>query len=151
MTTCLSSTWASILQQKVRGFLTVSSIRSTFSSLSLKPEDDSRQLHLKEGFFPSFPCSHAGICSATTPFVLLGDVLDCLPLDQCDKIFSFVEENVSTWKSVNKWQLLGKFRPSIWCASLNCALPFFLELFLHCWEKLLVEDVQWWAKPFVLV
>uniref|UniRef100_A0A1A8GGP9 THO complex 1 n=1 Tax=Nothobranchius korthausae TaxID=1143690 RepID=A0A1A8GGP9_9TELE len=40
-----------------------------------------------------------GICSATTPFVLLGDVLDCLPLDLCDKIFSFVEENVSTWKS----------------------------------------------------
>ncbi|CAN9502916.1 unnamed protein product [Ophioblennius macclurei] len=40
-----------------------------------------------------------GICSATVPFVLLGDVLDCLPLDQCDKIFSFVEENVSTWKS----------------------------------------------------
>lgn len=40
-----------------------------------------------------------GICSATIPFVLLGDVLDCLPLDQCDRIFSFVEENVSTWKS----------------------------------------------------
>ncbi|KTG33995.1 hypothetical protein cypCar_00009961 [Cyprinus carpio] len=41
----------------------------------------------------------ARVCSATTPFLLLGDVLDCLPLDQCDKIFSFVEENVSTWKS----------------------------------------------------
>ncbi|XP_032421202.1 THO complex subunit 1 isoform X2 [Xiphophorus hellerii] len=40
-----------------------------------------------------------GICSATIPFVLLGDVLDCLPLDLCDKIFSFVEKNVSTWKS----------------------------------------------------
>ncbi|XP_029970245.1 THO complex subunit 1-like [Salarias fasciatus] len=40
-----------------------------------------------------------GICSATVPFVLLGDVLDCLPLDQCDRIFSFVEENVATWKS----------------------------------------------------
>lgn len=53
-------------------------------------------------------CSTAGICSATTPFVLLGDVLDCLPLDLCDKIFSFVEENVSTWKSVNKFQLLSK-------------------------------------------
>ncbi|KAI5101611.1 THO complex subunit 1 [Silurus meridionalis] len=39
------------------------------------------------------------ICSASTPFLLLGDVLDCLPLDQCDQIFSFVEENVSTWKS----------------------------------------------------
>ncbi|GCB69099.1 hypothetical protein scyTo_0012364 [Scyliorhinus torazame] len=40
-----------------------------------------------------------GICSATTPFLLLGDVLDCLPLDQCDKIFTFVEKKVSTWKS----------------------------------------------------
>uniref|UniRef100_A0AAR2KM22 Death domain-containing protein n=1 Tax=Pygocentrus nattereri TaxID=42514 RepID=A0AAR2KM22_PYGNA len=47
------------------------------------------------------------ICSATTPFVLLGDVLDCLPLDQCDKIFSFVEENVSTWKS-NSFYSAGK-------------------------------------------
>lgn len=42
-----------------------------------------------------------GICTASTPFVLLGDVLDCLPLDQCDKIFTFVEKNVATWKSVS--------------------------------------------------
>ncbi|XP_061588410.1 THO complex subunit 1 [Cololabis saira] len=48
-----------------------------------------------------------GICPATTPFVLLGDVLDCLPLDLCDKIFSFVEENVSTWKS-NSFYSAGK-------------------------------------------
>lgn len=48
-----------------------------------------------------------GICSATTPFLLLGDVLDCLPLDQCDRIFSFVEENVSTWKS-NSFYTAGK-------------------------------------------
>lgn len=48
-----------------------------------------------------------GICTATTPFLLLGDVLDCLPLDQCDKIFSFVEENVSTWKS-NSFYTAGK-------------------------------------------
>ncbi|TRY59739.1 hypothetical protein DNTS_028403 [Danionella cerebrum] len=48
-----------------------------------------------------------GICSATTPFLLLGDVLDCLPLDRCDKIFSFVEENVSTWKS-NSFYSAGK-------------------------------------------
>ncbi|XP_078253437.1 THO complex subunit 1 isoform X2 [Rhinoraja longicauda] len=40
-----------------------------------------------------------GMCSATTPFILLGDVLDCLPLDQCDRIFTFVEKNVGTWKS----------------------------------------------------
>ncbi|KAG5842140.1 THO complex subunit 1 [Anguilla anguilla] len=48
-----------------------------------------------------------GICSATTPFLLLGDVLDCLPLDQCDKIFTFVEDNVSTWKS-NSFYSAGK-------------------------------------------
>ncbi|XP_051553984.1 THO complex subunit 1-like [Myxocyprinus asiaticus] len=48
-----------------------------------------------------------GICSATIPFLLLGDVLDCLPLDQCDKIFTFVEENVSTWKS-NTFYSAGK-------------------------------------------
>uniref|UniRef100_A0A3Q2YA23 THO complex 1 n=1 Tax=Hippocampus comes TaxID=109280 RepID=A0A3Q2YA23_HIPCM len=48
-----------------------------------------------------------GICSATTPFVLLGDVLDSLPLDQCDNIFTFVEKNVSTWKS-NSFYTAGK-------------------------------------------
>ncbi|XP_057713322.1 THO complex subunit 1 [Corythoichthys intestinalis] len=48
-----------------------------------------------------------GICSATTPFVLLGDVLDSLPLDQCDNIFTFVEENVATWKS-NSFYTAGK-------------------------------------------
>ncbi|XP_055722228.1 THO complex subunit 1-like isoform X3 [Salvelinus fontinalis] len=48
-----------------------------------------------------------GICSATIPFLLLGDVLDCLPLYQCDKVFSFVEENVSTWKS-NSFYTAGK-------------------------------------------
>uniref|UniRef100_A0A670YD19 THO complex subunit 1 n=1 Tax=Pseudonaja textilis TaxID=8673 RepID=A0A670YD19_PSETE len=48
-----------------------------------------------------------GICTASTPFVLLGDVLDCLPLDQCDKIFTFVEKNVTTWKS-NTFYSAGK-------------------------------------------
>ncbi|XP_030068795.1 THO complex subunit 1 [Microcaecilia unicolor] len=40
-----------------------------------------------------------GICTSSTPFVLLGDVLDCLPLDNCDRVFTFVEKNVTTWKS----------------------------------------------------
>ncbi|XP_009877494.1 PREDICTED: THO complex subunit 1, partial [Apaloderma vittatum] len=48
-----------------------------------------------------------GICTASTPFVLLGDVLDCLPLGQCDKIFTFVEKNVATWKS-NTFYSAGK-------------------------------------------
>uniref|UniRef100_A0A8C4DZ70 THO complex 1 n=1 Tax=Dicentrarchus labrax TaxID=13489 RepID=A0A8C4DZ70_DICLA len=60
-----------------------------------------------QAFAVLFQSLHVGICSATTPFLLLGDVLDCLPLDQCDKIFSFVEENVSTWKS-NSFYTAGK-------------------------------------------
>ncbi|XP_057190293.1 THO complex subunit 1 [Triplophysa rosa] len=55
----------------------------------------------------SIDCVTEGICSATSPFLLLGDVLDCLPLDQCDKIFCFVEEKVSTWKS-NTFYSAGK-------------------------------------------
>uniref|UniRef100_G1QF70 THO complex 1 n=1 Tax=Myotis lucifugus TaxID=59463 RepID=G1QF70_MYOLU len=47
-----------------------------------------------------------GICTAATPTVLLADALECLPLDQCDTIFSFVEKNVATWKSAGKTCLL---------------------------------------------
>ncbi|RXN14278.1 THO complex subunit 1 [Labeo rohita] len=67
-----------------------------------------------------------GICSATTPFLLLGDVLDCLPLDQCDKIFSFVEENVSTWKS-NTFYSAGKNYLLRMCNGLNLQSQFNLD------------------------
>ncbi|KAG9339207.1 hypothetical protein JZ751_024066 [Albula glossodonta] len=63
-----------------------------------------------------------GICSATTPFLLLGDVLDCLPLDQCDTIFTFVEENVSTWKSVNLLRRLSKSQNTVFCGRIQLFL-----------------------------
>uniref|UniRef100_A0A671RXV3 THO complex subunit 1-like n=1 Tax=Sinocyclocheilus anshuiensis TaxID=1608454 RepID=A0A671RXV3_9TELE len=85
-----------------------------------------------------------GICSATTPFLLLGDVLDCLPLDQCDKIFSFVEENVSTWKSntfysagknyllrIMCWNLLrrlSKSQNTVFCGRIQLFLARFFPL-----------------------
>uniref|UniRef100_A0A8C0IY60 Uncharacterized protein n=1 Tax=Chelonoidis abingdonii TaxID=106734 RepID=A0A8C0IY60_CHEAB len=56
-----------------------------------------------------------GICTPSTPFVLLGDVLDCLPLDQCDKIFTFVEKK---------------------CHYME------IKYILFSWEKLLAENVQ---------
>lgn len=40
-----------------------------------------------------------GMCSASLPFSLLGDLLDCLTLDTCDPVFCFIEERVATWKS----------------------------------------------------
>ncbi|KAF7246169.1 THO complex subunit 1, partial [Varanus komodoensis] len=59
------------------------------------------------GLGPGYLNERLRICTASTPFVLLGDVLDCLPLDQCDKIFTFVEKNVTTWKS-NTFYSAGK-------------------------------------------
>ena len=38
-----------------------------------------------------------GICYHTIPFILLSDILDCVTLDICDKVFEFVENLVSTW------------------------------------------------------
>ena len=38
-----------------------------------------------------------GICYHTVPFILLGDILDCVTLDVCEKVFEFVENRVSTW------------------------------------------------------
>lgn len=41
--------------------------------------------------------AESGISLYTVPFILLGDIFDCLTLDICESIFSFVESHVSTW------------------------------------------------------
>lgn len=38
-----------------------------------------------------------GICYHTVPFILLSDILDCVTLDICEKVFELVENLVSTW------------------------------------------------------
>lgn len=38
-----------------------------------------------------------GVCYHTLPFIILSDVLECLTLDMCEKVFEFVEGHVSTW------------------------------------------------------
>lgn len=40
-----------------------------------------------------------GISFYTVPFILLGDIFDCLTLDVCEEVFTFVESHVSTWVS----------------------------------------------------
>ncbi|XP_031418995.1 THO complex subunit 1 [Clupea harengus] len=85
----------STLDQALRGFLEMEIVKQANSDVSLAL------------IYISIDGVTEGVCSATTPFLLLGDVLDCLPLDQCDKIFSFVEKNVSTWKS-NSFYSAGK-------------------------------------------
>ncbi len=42
-----------------------------------------------------------GICSPTTPFLLLSDVFDAVTIKDSDEVFKFMEEKVSTWKAVS--------------------------------------------------
>ena len=46
----------------------------------------------------SVSLARAERCSPTTPIVLLADAFDALPLDGAQALFSFVEDNVATWK-----------------------------------------------------
>lgn len=39
------------------------------------------------------------LCSTNVPFMLLTDIFDVVPLDQCEELFSLVEDKVSVWKS----------------------------------------------------
>uniref|UniRef100_A0AAQ5YW20 Death domain-containing protein n=1 Tax=Amphiprion ocellaris TaxID=80972 RepID=A0AAQ5YW20_AMPOC len=99
------------LQASARHALSGKSSKPLINIFNQIPDTTAKPIVIKHSKFRAFvvlfPLLDAGICSATTPFVLLGDVLDCLPLDLCDKIFSFVEENVSTWKS-NSFYTAGK-------------------------------------------
>ncbi|XP_022102620.1 THO complex subunit 1-like isoform X2 [Acanthaster planci] len=47
----------------------------------------------------SIEAVHLGICSPATPFLLLTDVFESVPISVCDTVFRFVEERVDTWKS----------------------------------------------------
>lgn len=38
-----------------------------------------------------------GYCSPNLVFILLSDIFDCITLENCDPLFTFVEEKVSTW------------------------------------------------------
>ncbi|XP_065843320.1 THO complex subunit 1-like [Oscarella lobularis] len=44
-------------------------------------------------------CVQEGMCSAALPFILLGDLFDCVTLDVCERIFAYVEKNVALWTS----------------------------------------------------
>jgi len=47
----------------------------------------------------SIAVAKEGHCSPSIPFILLGDILDTFTLDECDVVFSFIEDGVSEWKS----------------------------------------------------
>ncbi|XP_015518001.1 THO complex subunit 1 isoform X1 [Neodiprion pinetum] len=38
------------------------------------------------------------LTTASMPVILLGDIFDCMTLDRCEKLFTFVENNVVVWK-----------------------------------------------------
>jgi len=44
-------------------------------------------------------CARKSLCSVLTPFALISDALECSTLDDCERIFDFVEKQTSIWKS----------------------------------------------------
>jgi THO complex subunit 1 len=42
--------------------------------------------------------TQSDICSTATLFIMLSDLFDSISLDQCDKVFAFIEDRVSLWK-----------------------------------------------------
>ena len=46
------------------------------------------------------------LCNAAVPFVMLSEILDTITIDNCEKVFEFVEDRVSTWKSVSYIQII---------------------------------------------
>lgn len=45
----------------------------------------------------SIDSAQLGICYHTVPFILLSDLFDSVTLDMCERVFGFVESQVSTW------------------------------------------------------
>ncbi|XP_001655616.2 THO complex subunit 1 [Aedes aegypti] len=71
-------------------------LHQAFRNLLLTKTDDIPAI---EGFinFAVGAC-RLEMTSATIPVVLLGDIFDAVTLDKCEQIFTYVENNVATWK-----------------------------------------------------
>ena len=52
-------------------------------------------------------CAKSGLASVSLPFILLVDIFDCLTLPVCQKIFTFVEQQILTWKETT-FDAMGK-------------------------------------------
>ena len=44
-------------------------------------------------------CVRKSLCSVLTPLALISDALECSTLDDCERIFDFVEKQTPIWKS----------------------------------------------------
>ncbi|KAK3746286.1 hypothetical protein QZH41_016539, partial [Actinostola sp. cb2023] len=67
-----------------------------------------------------------GTCSPTLPFILLSDVFDSITLQLCEKLFVFVEEQVSVW-TLPLFFSAGKNLLLRMCNGLNLMSQFNLE------------------------
>ncbi|CAG0893297.1 unnamed protein product [Darwinula stevensoni] len=68
-------------------------LREYLLRLLTKSEDE-----IKEIVSWSIDLGKQGLCTASMPSVLLSDALEMLPIDQCESLFSILEEKVEVWK-----------------------------------------------------
>ncbi|GAB0096369.1 THO complex subunit 1 [Sergentomyia squamirostris] len=74
-----------------------SSLDQVFRDVLLK--DHSDDVKAIEDFITfSTHAARADMVSVTIPVILLGDVFDAVTLDECEKLFTYVENNVAVWK-----------------------------------------------------
>ena len=92
------------------------------------------------------------MCTASCPFIMLSDILDCLTLDKCAEVFAYIEERLEKWKTV----CLLCINESLCCyiiyrsqasacnnVVINAFIIFVGQISV-CWEKLSSTDVQWY-------
>ena len=60
-------------------------------------EGDLQVSHCTALILLAISAAQEGVCYHTLPFIILSDVLDCLTLDLCERVFDFVEDHVATW------------------------------------------------------
>lgn len=66
--------------------------------LELASESKEELKTLEEFVTFTIQLSRRDICSPSIPVVLLSDIFDVFTLDQCEKLFIFVENEVAVWK-----------------------------------------------------
>lgn len=71
-------------------------LRDNILKLTMKSREE---IQVLESFIThTIKLSRRELCTASMPVVLLSDIFDVFTLDQCEKLFTFVENNVSIWK-----------------------------------------------------
>lgn len=110
----LSDLKAALVQQLQKRDVTIQKITELYTSIpgfdsdkksifeqAFREVTRDRMNHDKDAYsnlvLLAIQCAEKNVCLHTLPFLLLGDVLDSVTLEQCKKVFAFMESQVHVW------------------------------------------------------